>query len=311
MSLGLVFNAAAPGARAQSRTAGGELQGLEFRANPGRWEGGCGDILAGARRARSFGWRGETQVFGDEAGNGSGGFAQAPCTPLTAEAAPANPAAGDCRDAAGARGAVGTAGCADRADGVAIVHWPTGKEERKISEARMKVLEILSSENACSEWFESRDAQPLRTFETLSMEVDRHGPYDILESSEAGGLVLFRQPYVARAIQDGGAYTAITINGNGAFYRAQGMVQRATTGGGPTQFNGMHVLTVGAYFGDTVAARMVTLLHEFGHVIDLLPYDGDELDGASMRNTNEVLRHCRTEVDARAQSAKATKARYL
>jgi len=49
---------------------------------------------------------------------------------------------------------------------------------------------------------------------------------------------------------------------------------------------------------------MVTLLHELGHIINLLPEDADDLDGKSLRNTSEVLRHCRTEIEARAFQAK-------
>jgi hypothetical protein len=54
---------------------------------------------------------------------------------------------------------------------------------------------------------------------------------------------------------------------------------------------------------------MVTLLHEFGHIIDLLPEDADDLDGKSVRNTDEVMRHCRGEVQARSQLAKLTTAK--
>jgi len=48
---------------------------------------------------------------------------------------------------------------------------------------------------------------------------------------------------------------------------------------------------------------MITLLHEFGHIIDLLPQDADNLDGQSVRNTDEVMRHCRPEVEARSKQA--------
>jgi len=34
---------------------------------------------------------------------------------------------------------------------------------------------------------------------------------------------------------------------------------------------------------------MVTLLHEFGHIIDLLPEDARNLDGKSVKNTDAVL----------------------
>jgi len=111
---------------------------------------------------------------------------------------------------------------------------------------------------------------------------------------------MLRHPYVARATQDGGAHTAITINAYGAFYRTQGQVQKISQEGLPLQLDGTRVLTVGSYSGNTLPAQMITLLHEFGHIIDLLPEDADSLDGKSGRNTDEVLRHCRAEVEVRA-----------
>jgi hypothetical protein len=38
-------------------------------------------------------------------------------------------------------------------------------------------------------------------------------------------------------------------------------------------------------------------LHEFGHIVDLLPTDEDDLKGKSSQNTGEVLRYCRAEVE--------------
>jgi len=46
------------------------------------------------------------------------------------------------------------------------------------------------------------------------------------------------------------------------------------------------------------------LLHEFGHVINLLPLDFDNVDGKSVQNTAEVLRYCRAESMPRAGGAR-------
>jgi hypothetical protein len=119
-------------------------------------------------------------------------------------------------------------------------------------------------------------------------------------------LTVFQQPYVARATQDGGSDTTITVNAYGAFFRRLGQVQRAFEEGGPLQMDGTRLLTVGSYSGNTLQAQMVSLLHEFGHIIDLLPEDGDGLDGKSGQNTNEVLSHCRSEIDTHAKPGKQT-----
>jgi hypothetical protein len=182
-----------------------------------------------------------------------------------------------------------------------------GKAGVKIVRAREGVLAILRADNACTEWFASKDATPAATFQSLSFILDKHGPQDIFESALAESILLWRQPYVARATQDGGPHTAITINANGAFYRPQGNVLKVFQEGGPVQSDGSRLLTVGSYRGDTLQAEMVTLLHELGHIIDLLPEDADNLDGKSVKNTDAVLRHCREEVEMRALQAKTAK----
>lgn len=174
-----------------------------------------------------------------------------------------------------------------------------GKRGVPIARARQEVLEILSSDNACSEWFASKDPEPAGTFRSLTFSIDRHGPDLILESDPpAAALRYFRQPYVARATQASGAYTDITVNAYGAFFRELGNVEKVRDDGGPLRADGTHLLTVGSYMGATLQAQVVTLLHEFGHVIDLLPEDADDLDGQSGRNTDEVLRHCRSQIES-------------
>ncbi len=198
-------------------------------------------------------------------------------------------------------------GCNDEVDPVPAELSTLGKAGVKIARARVGVLAILRSDNACTEWFASKDATPAATFQSLSFVLDKDGPQNIFELAQAESVLLWKQPYVASATQDGGPYTAITINANGSFYRPQGNVLRVLQEGGPVHADGARLLTVGSYRGDTLPAQMVTLLHEFGHIIDLLPEDADNLDGKSVKNTDAVLRHCREEVETRAQQAKTAK----
>jgi hypothetical protein len=198
--------------------------------------------------------------------------------------------------------------CNEFPDAVPAELSALGKPGLTIARAREKVLEILRSENACTEWFEAKDASPAVTFQSLNFSLDQNGQHNIFES-ESESRFMLRQPYVARATQDGGAHTAITINAYGAFYRSQGHVQKISQEGLPLQLDGSRALTVGSYSGNTLSAQMVTLLHEFGHIIDLLPEDADYLDGKSGRNTDEVLRHCRAELDAQAKRTRQPVAR--
>jgi hypothetical protein len=173
-----------------------------------------------------------------------------------------------------------------------------GKAGQMISRAREKALQILENQNACSAWFQRKDSNPAATFRTLSFELDRKGDEYILESRDLGPWNIFRSPYVARVMQGDGSYATVTINAKGAFFRAQATVQEIHKEGGPRVFRGDRILRVGPYTGETLSAQVVTLLHEFGHLIDLLPTDWDDLDGKSLHNTDEVLRHCGATVDA-------------
>ena len=176
-----------------------------------------------------------------------------------------------------------------------------GKAGQKISRAREKVLEILGTENACSAWFREKDANPVALFRTLCFELDLHGEEFIRESRGMGALKIFRNPYVAKVMQGDGAYGTITINTKGAFFSAASQVREVNKEGGPDSIRGTRLLQVGPYGGDTLPAQVVTLLHEFGHVVDLLPTDEDNLDGKSVQNTGEVLRYCLPEVQISAR----------
>ncbi len=188
--------------------------------------------------------------------------------------------------------------CKETSDVVPAKLSALGKAGLKIERAREVVLNILRQENACSEWFETKDANPADTFQSLEFLIDARGQQYVYKSRGIEGSLLFRHPYVAWATQDGGEHTAITINAYGAFYRAQGVVKEIKQEIAPMPILVTRSLMVGDYTGATLPAQMVTLLHEFGHIIDLLPEDADDLDGKSVRNTDEVLRHCRAAVEA-------------
>jgi hypothetical protein len=172
-----------------------------------------------------------------------------------------------------------------------------GKAGRKILRAREKVLEILGTENPCSAWFRAKDSNPAATFRTLRFELDLHGEEFIRESTDIGPVNLFRNPYVAKVIQGDGPYGTVTINPKGAFFSAMARVLEVRREGGPPNMRGARLLHVGPYDGDTLAAQVVALLHEFGHVLDILPSDQDNVEGRSVQNTHEVLRYCGAEVD--------------
>jgi hypothetical protein len=192
----------------------------------------------------------------------------------------------------------GASGCEEAKDPAETSLQAMGKAGQKILRAREKVLEILGTENACSAWFRSKDADPAATFRTLRYELDLHGEEYILESRDAGPLNLFRNPYVARVIQGDGPNGTVTINPKGAFFSVMARVFEVRKEGGPASMRATRLLHVGPYDGDTLHAQVVTLLHEFGHVLDMLPSDQGNVEGRSVHNTGEVLRNCRAELDS-------------
>ena len=224
----------------------------------------------------------------------------AACLTLFADTpTPAAPAHHPCGSASPAYPSCGASAASTDADLSAL-----GKPGLKIARAREEILSILGTQNSCSSWFEQKDPNPASTFRTLSFAIDKHGPDSIVKFRLPEGSIVFRHPYAARVTQDGGAYSMITINAQGAFYRAQSYVQEPKQDGGPMAVRGVSELTVGLYRGSTLEVQMITLLHEFGHVISLLTQDGEDIDGTSLQNTNEVLRYCRAEIEARAKQSK-------
>jgi hypothetical protein len=287
--------------------AGPKLAGN--RTSSGAWLAKCTAVSTPTLAGRFFGDEAEW-LIGPHSTPSDSNFAAATNLPCVERPLSTGPRAviqveDPCRDGAWElSGAPPVSGCNVSEDIVPVELASLGKPGVKIARARQEILKILRSGNTCAEWYKTKDRNAAETFQSVNYLLDPHGEQDIFASIEVPSTLVMRQPYVAQATQDGGAHTTITINVNGAFYRAQGRVQKAAHEGGPVQSGGSHLLTVGSYAGDTLPAQMVTLLHEFGHIINLLPEDADSLDSKSMRNTDEVLRHCRAEVLARAKQAR-------
>ena len=174
-----------------------------------------------------------------------------------------------------------------------------GKPGKKILRARDRVLEILQSDNACSEWLRKTDANAAATFRTLSYAVDRHGEEVVHVSKDSESEYTYRDPYVATVGQANGAYATITLNLDGAFFQPQAPTLLVSKEGGAGRHGGPRLINIGPYPGDSLNAQTLALLHEFGHVINLLPLDFENADGKSVQNTAEVLRYCRSEIDAK------------
>jgi hypothetical protein len=169
-----------------------------------------------------------------------------------------------------------------------------------IERAREEVVEILQGHNGCAAWFAQAEPDAARKFRSLRYTIDEGGPQYTLKTQNAAGGWLYQQPYVASSIEDASAGSTITINGKGAFFQVRSGVRIVPKDGGPRGLSAPRLQQIGLYIGGTLGARVTTLLHEFSHVVGLLPADGDSVYGPelSTQNTQIVLRHCRAEVEA-------------
>ena len=189
--------------------------------------------------------------------------------------------------------------CSASADAVRDDLNTMGKQGQSILHARDKVLEILQSENACTAWYRTKDPDPASVFRTLTFALDRSGEVYIRKTPESGGTALIRNPYVAYVMQGEGRNSTVTINIHGAFFFQMANVVEDRFEGGPLSLQGTRAIWVGPYGGGTFRAQVLALLHEFGHVINLLPPDHDDYQGKSRQNTLDVLRACRAEVESK------------
>lgn len=175
-----------------------------------------------------------------------------------------------------------------------------GTSGETIEQARAEVLDVLASDNKCSAWFRRFVPNPADTFRTLHFHLDVASSRNILKTQDRSGRWLFRQPYMAKTYENAGEGATITINRFGAFFMSAGQILIVPFDGGPSGLDVQHLLRVDYYTGDTPQARMLILLHEFGHILGTLPHDGYGQDAGwkSARNTELVLHYCRKQVDA-------------
>jgi hypothetical protein len=168
-----------------------------------------------------------------------------------------------------------------------------------IALAREAVIEILEGHNRCAAWFEQSEPDAARKFRSLRYSIDESSPQYSLKIQNAAGEWLYQQPYVASSIEGAGASSTITINGKGAFFQLRAGVHVVPKDGGPTGLSAPQLLQIDHYVGGTLDAQITALLHEYSHVVGLLPADGEGFSGreASTQNTQIVLRYCRAQVE--------------
>ena len=174
-----------------------------------------------------------------------------------------------------------------------------GSDGMLIAGARQQVLEILREGNSCSGWFAQEEPNPAVKFASLHFQSDAAGSSFSLGDFDAIGFSIM-QPYVARAQENVGPGSMITLNAHGAFFQQRAGTMFRLPGSTPHSRPTISMLHVGDYRGGSLKAQVATLLHEYAHIVGLIPVDTGRPDGAqlSTQNTETVLRHCRKQIDA-------------
>jgi hypothetical protein len=166
-----------------------------------------------------------------------------------------------------------------------------------IMRVREQVIRILQSENRCTAWFQGSDPDPAGVFQSLHYEIQTDGPSYILLVKDGRGEKVFKHPWGARTFEFAGRDSTVQLNLVGPFFSSTSVVVEQNLGGFIGRTAGRHGLSVASFPGNTPRAQATILLHELGHVIGRLPADNDSLDGRSSRNTAELLRHCKQQIE--------------
>ena len=177
---------------------------------------------------------------------------------------------------------------------VALELSAMGKRGDTIARARGQVLDILQHGNACTVWFQEASSDPAEVFRSLHFELEMRGPSYVYGIRNQEGGLSFKHPWAARSTQYGGSNSTILLNANGPFFNRTSIVMQLDPRGRLVRPDGIRLLTISSYKGNTPEAQVTILLHELGHIIGRLPEDGDSWDGQSSRNTSDVLQHCST-----------------
>ncbi len=182
-----------------------------------------------------------------------------------------------------------------------------------IEEARTEVTSILAGENSCSAWYRAAEPEAAQKFRSLRFALDASGKSEILKVEIWQATAVFYQPYVARAGQNVGWGSTITLNANGAFFKDWAPVRVVTTPQDKGYLKAFRRLAVANFDGATREARVLTLLHELGHVLDMLPIDSGVPSGPelSTSNTELVMRHCGAQIREAAKHATSLDSTFL
>ena len=171
---------------------------------------------------------------------------------------------------------------------------PTGLDTNVIA----GVKSVLVSAGDCAKFFGSAKVDALTRFDHTDF-VTVNGP-DRQSWTLVSNVPTQVPPYVWDAQVQPGAGGFVQLNRNGGFY--QQTVRNVLAGGGYGSNLPTGTIRAGDFIGGSLEYQITNVLHELGHLLDLLPSDKSGGPGASNANTNLILSKCK---DAIAQAAKS------
>lgn len=173
-----------------------------------------------------------------------------------------------------------------------------GSQGLTIEQARVEVMSILTEDNSCSAWFRTAEQEASEKFRSLRFAIDESAGGEIRRVDVWQESSTYYQPYVAHTGQNVGWGSTVTINAKGAFFKDWAPVRIVVNNSDLGYVKSFKQLVVGNFSGATREARILTLLHELGHVLDLLPIDSGVPFGPqlSTKNTGLVLQHCGAQI---------------
>jgi hypothetical protein len=171
-----------------------------------------------------------------------------------------------------------------------------GSQGDLIAHAREQTLDILTTANTCTAWFEEIEPDVADVFRSLHYAIDAGGTAEIHSSRDVFGDLYFMHPWGAKAVENSGRDAFIQFNGNGPFFIARTHVAPANAPASDFRIEAPQPVYIGPYVGASTEARLTIMLHELGHIVGRLPKDDISWNGQSSENTRQVLRHCKKEI---------------
>jgi hypothetical protein len=171
---------------------------------------------------------------------------------------------------------------------------PTGLDSNVIA----GVKDVLVSSGDCAKFFDSAKIDALTRFDNTDF-VTVNGP-DRVTWALVNSKPTQVPPYAWDAQVQPGVGRFVQLNRNRGFY--QQTTRNVLAGGGYGSNLSTGTIKAGDFIGGSLEYQITTVLHELGHLVDLLPSDKSGGPEASNANTNLILSKCK---DAIAQAAKS------